>query len=226
MAKTAALDWGSSFSSQVLNRRSSGRKVRGGASLPQGALEAFQVGSLFVQIPHQSPFADVVEDRARCGELVLLLVLQIGQFQSLEDDGGQFFLRNFRFIDVFAGLVAGAGTLAGAGGRPAEDVAGPGRSVALADVGLFVPVEAEADFFQGADRHFHLLAVPVEDDRFFGDQIGEVFPDGLPNSFLVALLVQFAFAVKGPVLPGKEKQTLCRHGASLPWGQRLSRLPA
>src|SRR5690606_5346498 len=94
------------------------------APLPQGALEAFQVGPLFVQVSHQAPFANIIENRPLGRELIRLLLLQIRQFPSLEDDGGQLLLRHLRLVDVFTGLVAGTGALAGAGGGTADEVPG------------------------------------------------------------------------------------------------------
>src|SRR5208283_232674 len=130
--------------------------------------------------------------------------LEVGQFEILEHDLDQFLERDVGLVIVNARPVAGAlvafagAVLAGF----ADDLPGPRVAVTLRRAGRVV-AEDETVFLDSAQRNLD-DAVPVfADDRFFGDDVGDIFADRLTHLLAVAQPVAGraigAFGVGDPV---------------------------
>src|ERR1019366_3584074 len=130
--------------------------------------------------------------------------LEVGQFEILEHDLDQFLERDVGLVVIDAGPVAGvfvafAGTvLAGF----AEDLPGPRVAVALRRTGSVVAVN-EAVFLDSAQRNLDHAIFVFADDRFFGDDVGDIFADRFANFLAMAQPVAGraigAFGVGDPV---------------------------
>ena len=133
----------------------------------------------FVQ-PHAD--ADLAVALALAGALGLDLAhrapLHVGQFEILEHDLDQLLERDVGFVVVDPGPIAGAVlplALTLASGL-AYHLAGLAVAVALADAGSVLAVD-EAVFLDAAQRDLDDAVLVFADDRFFGDDVGYIFPD-------------------------------------------------
>src|SRR6185295_10759107 len=118
-------------------------------------------------------------------DLAQPLAFEIGQLQVLEHQVDQFIQTDISLVIIdprfVAGLLAAFAVLA-----LADDVAGFGLAVAaLTDAGGVVTVD-EAIFFYSANRHFDYPILIFTDDRFLGDDIGDVVANRFANFLLVA----------------------------------------
>ena len=113
--------------------------------------------------------------------------LQVGQFEILEHDLDQFLERDVGLVIIDAGAVAGlavALALAVLAGL-ADDLAGLRVAVALADAGRIVAVD-EAVFLDPAQRNLDDAVLVFADDRFFGDDVGDIFADRFADFLAMA----------------------------------------
>src|SRR5208337_3149117 len=130
--------------------------------------------------------------------------LEVGQFEILEHDLDQFFERDVGLVVIDARPVAGvfvafAGrVLAGF----ADDLPGPRVAVALRRTGSVV-AENEAVFLDSAQWNLDHAIFVFTDDRFFGNDVGDIFADRFANFLAMAQPVAGravgAFGVGDPV---------------------------
>src|SRR5208337_2616718 len=121
-----------------------------------------------------------------------------------EHDLDQFLKGDVGLVVIDAGAVAGllvafAGTvLAGF----AHDLVGARVAVALRGAGSVV-AEDEAVFLDSAQRNLDHAVFVFADDRFFGDDVGDIFADGFADFLAMAQAVAGravgAFGVGDPV---------------------------
>ena len=107
---------------------------------------------------------------------------QVGQFEILEHDLDQFIQRDVGLVIIDSGAVAGlavAFALAVLAGL-AHDLAGAGVALALAGAGRVVAIDKTV-FLDPAEWNLdHAIAV-FADDRFFRDDVGDIFADRLAD---------------------------------------------
>ena len=108
--------------------------------------------------------------------------LEVGQFEILEHDLDQFLERDVGLVVIDAGAVAGVlVALAGAVfAGLADDLAGARVAVALRRAGRVV-AENKAVFLDPAQRNLDHAVFVFADDRFFGDDVGDILADRFAN---------------------------------------------
>ena len=113
--------------------------------------------------------------------------LEVGQFEILEHDLDQFVERDVGLIVVNAGAIAGLAlalpltVLAGL----ADDLSGLRIAVTLGGTGSILAVD-ETVFLDPAKWDLDDLVFVFADDRFFGDDVGDIFADGLADFLAMA----------------------------------------
>ena len=113
--------------------------------------------------------------------------LEVGQLEILEHDLDQFVERDVGLVVVDAGPVAGlavAFALAVLAGL-ADDLAGARVAVALAGAGRVVAVD-EAVLLDAAERDLDHAVAVFADDRFFGDDVRDIFADRFADFLAMA----------------------------------------
>src|SRR5208282_1159110 len=130
---------------------------------------------------------------------------EIGQLQVLEHDFDQLLERDVGLVIIDAGAVAGlVVALAGAALADfADHLAGARVAVALADAGG-VLAEDKAVFLDPAQRDLDYAVAVFADDRFLGDDVGDIFADRfadfLPMAQAVAGGTIGALGIGGAIL--------------------------
>ena len=187
-----------------------GGDLQAGLAAERIALDRFDQRALLVDVVGQPFFANVVKTDVGRGHPIVLLALQVRQFEVFEQQLLNFVDGDFRLKIVDARLIPGPFAL----GWPmplltarvlAQHVADLRFPVALSAVLLLVEVVSETVLIQGTDRHFDNLPPVVHDDALFGDEIGQILFDRFPDFFLMADLVLIALAVQRPVVFGEDE---------------------
>ena len=121
------------------------------------------------------------------GNLAQRAALEVGQFEILEHDLDQFVERDVGLVVIDAGAVAGlavALALAVLAGL-AHDLAGARVALALARAGRVLAVY-EAVLLDAAERNLDHAVAVFADDRFFGDDVRDIFADRLADLLAMA----------------------------------------
>src|SRR4051794_39376097 len=164
-----------------------------------------------VDVRHDAVLADVGELYRLALDLLLALLLQVGQTQVLEDEGRQLVERDVRFVVVDPRLIAGLRPLSRLVPLLADDVADLRAALPLADAILLVVIEPEFVLFERADRDLDDRLAIRQDDVLPADDIGQVLLDRVLDLLVMPLLVDQPLAVERPVAFGNRS---CRHARS------------